>query len=230
MRWRGSHAPSRRSLLSSRQFAVGFATLSNGRLAAQDSLPEWSKGVDSSSTSESCVGSNPTAVIRFDCQERLSVREALAEPTRSFSVWARIVHGAHRQAAAQGFFVTSAASSNVPVVFTGSQQQVDRQVKLCLSLRQSHAPPMRQPQPRQTPNPPSQHYPPLQPPNARIATQPPTPSWSLPTRRWAAISATLSSFSPQRLPATAPPPQPRFPALFHSQSSIRGTSLCSCRA
>ena len=30
----------------------------------QDSLPEWSKGVDSSSTSESCVGSNPTAVMR----------------------------------------------------------------------------------------------------------------------------------------------------------------------
>ena len=27
------------------------------------SLPEWSKGVDSSSTSASCVGSNPTAVI-----------------------------------------------------------------------------------------------------------------------------------------------------------------------
>ena len=29
----------------------------------RDSLPEWSKGVDSSSTSASCVGSNPTAVI-----------------------------------------------------------------------------------------------------------------------------------------------------------------------
>ena len=29
----------------------------------RDSLPEWSKGVDSSSTSSSCVGSNPTAVI-----------------------------------------------------------------------------------------------------------------------------------------------------------------------
>ena len=29
----------------------------------QDSLREWSKGVDSSSTSASCVGSNPTAVI-----------------------------------------------------------------------------------------------------------------------------------------------------------------------
>ena len=28
-----------------------------------DSLPEWSQGVDSSSTSASCVGSNPTAVI-----------------------------------------------------------------------------------------------------------------------------------------------------------------------
>ena len=30
---------------------------------SRDSLPEWSKGVDSSSTSASCVGSNPTAVI-----------------------------------------------------------------------------------------------------------------------------------------------------------------------
>ena len=28
---------------------------------SQDSLPEWSKGVDSSSTSASCVGSNPIA-------------------------------------------------------------------------------------------------------------------------------------------------------------------------
>ena len=32
------------------------------REARQDTLPEWSKGVDSSSTSESCVGSNPTGV------------------------------------------------------------------------------------------------------------------------------------------------------------------------
>ena len=32
---------------------------------SKDSLPEWSKGVDSSSTSASCVGSNPTAVIFF---------------------------------------------------------------------------------------------------------------------------------------------------------------------
>ena len=32
------------------------------RLFWQDSLPEWSKGVDSNSTSASCVGSNPTAV------------------------------------------------------------------------------------------------------------------------------------------------------------------------
>ena len=33
------------------------------RIMYSDSLPEWSKGVDSSSTSASCVGSNPTAVI-----------------------------------------------------------------------------------------------------------------------------------------------------------------------
>ena len=31
-------------------------------VSSHDSLPEWSKGVDSSSTSASCVGSNPTAV------------------------------------------------------------------------------------------------------------------------------------------------------------------------
>ena len=30
---------------------------------AVDTLPEWSKGVDSSSTSANCVGSNPTGVI-----------------------------------------------------------------------------------------------------------------------------------------------------------------------
>ena len=30
--------------------------------ATMDTLPEWSKGVDSSSTSASCVGSNPTGV------------------------------------------------------------------------------------------------------------------------------------------------------------------------
>ena len=33
----------------------------------QDSLPEWSKGVDSGSTSASCVGSNPTAVNSTHC-------------------------------------------------------------------------------------------------------------------------------------------------------------------
>ena len=32
-------------------------------LRPKDTLPEWSKGVDSSSTSASCVGSNPTGVI-----------------------------------------------------------------------------------------------------------------------------------------------------------------------
>ena len=196
-------------------------------LCGSDSLPEWSKGVDSSSTSESCVGSNPTAVIRFDCQERLSVREALAEPTRSFSVWARIVHGAHRQAA--GFFVTSAASSNAPVVFTGSQQQVDRQVKLCLSLRQSHAPPMRQPQPRQTPTRRANtiHHS-SHPTRASPPSHPPRPGPCLP----AAGQRPLPPLAHSAPSAYPPPPHPpaSFPALFHSQSSIRGTSLCSCRA
>ena len=38
-----------------------------------DSLPEWSKGVDSSSTRAICVGSNPTAVIharQFEARRR----------------------------------------------------------------------------------------------------------------------------------------------------------------
>ena len=40
-----------------------FVRVTEQLLAAlQDSLPEWSKGVDSSSTSASCVSSNPTAV------------------------------------------------------------------------------------------------------------------------------------------------------------------------
>ena len=34
-------------------------------IASHDTLPEWSKGVDSSSTSASCVGSNPTGVNLF---------------------------------------------------------------------------------------------------------------------------------------------------------------------
>jgi hypothetical protein len=42
------------------------------------SLPEWSKGVDSSSTSVSCVGSNPTAVISLQAvfAERKFCKEA----------------------------------------------------------------------------------------------------------------------------------------------------------
>ena len=47
----------------------------------KDSLPEWSKGVDSSSTSASCVGSNPTAV-RFSKQALW--RRVLHPPPQSF--------------------------------------------------------------------------------------------------------------------------------------------------
>ena len=43
-----------------------------------DTLPEWPKGVDSSSTSASCVGSNPTGV-----SELLSLRGPLAHGGRA---------------------------------------------------------------------------------------------------------------------------------------------------
>ena len=38
--------------------------MTRGSGISRDTLPEWSKGVDSSSTSASCVGSNPTGVIQ----------------------------------------------------------------------------------------------------------------------------------------------------------------------
>ena len=44
-------------------FSEISVTMISANKLQQDSLPEWSKGVDSSSTSASCVGSNPTAVI-----------------------------------------------------------------------------------------------------------------------------------------------------------------------
>ena len=43
--------------------AARMAAVVIGFRGIQDTLPEWSKGVDSSSTSASCVGSNPTGVI-----------------------------------------------------------------------------------------------------------------------------------------------------------------------
>ena len=56
----------------------------------KDTLPEWSKGVDSSSTSASCVGSNPTGVIirfsnfRLDamCQMANDLAQAFASTGR----------------------------------------------------------------------------------------------------------------------------------------------------
>ena len=43
--------------------ALTVAATHTLRPVRQDTLPERSKGVDSSSTSASCVGSNPTGVI-----------------------------------------------------------------------------------------------------------------------------------------------------------------------
>ena len=42
--------------------AAAAHAVNNAESHAIDTLPEWSKGVDSSSTSASCVGSNPTSV------------------------------------------------------------------------------------------------------------------------------------------------------------------------
>ena len=42
--------------------AAAAHAVNNAESHAIDTLPEWSKGVDSSSTSTSCVGSNPTGV------------------------------------------------------------------------------------------------------------------------------------------------------------------------
>ena len=58
--------------------------LSQRRLPVIDSLPEWSKGVDSSSTIARCVGSNPTAVILVLCWCVRGGARKVAGPTRCF--------------------------------------------------------------------------------------------------------------------------------------------------
>ena len=56
----------------------------------QDSLPEWSKGVDSSSTSASCVGSNPTAVIFCGMAQTATAATHPQPNTSQFSCVVRI--------------------------------------------------------------------------------------------------------------------------------------------
>ena len=51
----------------------------------KDSLPEWSKGVDSSSTSASCVGSNPTAVT-FRCRSLAKLQTTYSVTLTTFSM------------------------------------------------------------------------------------------------------------------------------------------------
>lgn len=55
-------------------------------LRGSDSLPEWSTLVDSSSTSESCVGSHPTAVI---VQQKLATPRDKAQCCFFVAVWLR---------------------------------------------------------------------------------------------------------------------------------------------
>ena len=52
----------------------------------KDTLPEWSKGVDSSSTSASCVGSNPTGVMSIGTVLRVSLCGTAATFWESTSV------------------------------------------------------------------------------------------------------------------------------------------------
>ena len=53
---------------------------SNQATNKHDTLPEWSKGVDSSSTSASCVGSNPTGVILLWCGALPMARMSATDP------------------------------------------------------------------------------------------------------------------------------------------------------
>ena len=46
-------------------------------MPAVDTLPEWPKGVDSSSTSANCVASNPTGVMLWPTRQLLAHRDAL---------------------------------------------------------------------------------------------------------------------------------------------------------
>ena len=62
----------------------------------QDTLPEWSKGVDSSSTSASCVGSNPTGVTFVHIRSRVPVNESEAlSPWWAAAAGANVDYGAY---------------------------------------------------------------------------------------------------------------------------------------
>ncbi len=61
--WHKSKATARRRPKESMQARDQPTSQTTSTAGGRDTLPEWSKGVDSSSTSASCVGSNPTGVI-----------------------------------------------------------------------------------------------------------------------------------------------------------------------
>ena len=65
--FRAPFQPNRRYNLRPDFYAFSIAPKSPKASMQHDTLPEWSKGVDSSSTSASCVGSNPTGVIFLLC-------------------------------------------------------------------------------------------------------------------------------------------------------------------
>ena len=74
--WRKLAAPAPQMGRGTRPATAPCCTLCVGLRAdsvPRDTLPEWSKGVDSSSTSASCAGSNPTGVMSIGTVLRVSL-------------------------------------------------------------------------------------------------------------------------------------------------------------
>ena len=87
--WRNLAAPAPQMGRGTRSATAPCCTLCLGLRAdsvPRDTLPKWSKGVDSSSTSASCVGSNPTGVMSFGTVQRVSLCGTAATSWESTSV------------------------------------------------------------------------------------------------------------------------------------------------
>ena len=84
MLYRTCHVPEH--AISQDRMATEYDETAKAPTGSQDSLPEWSKGVDASSTSVSCVGSNPTGVMSFGTVQRESLCGTAATSWESTSV------------------------------------------------------------------------------------------------------------------------------------------------
>ena len=77
-------------------------------ISAVDTLPEWSKGVDSSSTSANCVGSNPTGVIWLKLQPATAAGDAVLG--HGLDVW--VPPGALREELYQSHWISRPTPSS----------------------------------------------------------------------------------------------------------------------